>query len=55
MRNTTFVMQNIVIKWNFFNILEYGGGSGPKQLSSMHKQTTLKDIIQLLNFIKINI
>ena len=42
-----------------FNILEYGGGSGSKwpvkQLSSMHKQKTLKDISQPLNFIKINI
>ena len=46
-------------KMKIFNILEYGGGSGSKwpvkQLSSMHKQTTLKDISQPLNFIKINI
>ena len=46
-------------KMKIFNILEYSGGSGSKwpvkQLSSMHKQTTLKDISQLLNFIKINI
>ena len=46
-------------KIKFFNILGYGGGSGPKgpvkQLSSMHKQTTLKDIIQPLNFFAINI
>ena len=46
-------------KMKIFNILRYGCGSGPKwsvkQLSSMHKQTTLKDIIQPLNFIKINI
>ena len=46
-------------KMKIFNILEYGGGSGSKwpvkQLSSMHKQTTPKDISQPLNFIKINI
>ena len=46
-------------KMKIFNILGYGGSPGPKwpvkQLSSMHKQTTLKDIIQPLNFIKINI
>ena len=42
-----------------FNILGYGGSPGPKwpvkQLSSMYKQTTLKDISQPHNFIKINI
>ena len=42
-----------------FNILGYGGSPGPKrpvkQLSSMHKQKTLKDTSQPFNFIKINI
>ena len=46
-------------KMKIFNILGYGGSPGPKwhvkQLSSMHKRTTLKDISQPLNFIKINI
>ena len=54
MRSTTFVMQNICYKMKF---LIYWGMvvARVKQRSFMHKQTTLKDIIQPLNFIKINI
>ena len=46
-------------KMKIFSILGWCGGLGQKwpmkQLSTMHKQTILKHIIQPINFIRINV
>ena len=59
MRNTTFFYAKHCYKMKIFSMLGWGGGPFQKwpvnQLSSMHKQTTLKHIIQTLNIIQTNI